>query len=73
MIVEKVERRWEVTVHGNERGSPTDIIVFNSIDGDPMAARVTISGQSAIVPLADLADALVKLQRHVSKSQESDA
>ena len=73
MIVEKVERRWEVTVHGNERGGPTDIIVFNSIDGDTKSARVTVGGQSVIVPLADLADALVKLQRHVSKSQESDA
>ena len=60
MISEKVERRWSVSISGNERGSPVDLIVVNSIDGDPKLAKVSVSGNSGrhevTVPVAIAAE-----------------
>jgi len=72
MINEVVERRWTVSVHGNERDSETDIIIVNSIDGDPKSAKVSIadtSGSNAgrhevIVPIDDLIELLSRVASH---------
>jgi hypothetical protein len=70
MINEKVERRWSVSVSGNERGSPVDLIVVNSIDGDPKSAKVSIAGEpgrhEVIVPVVDLVDLLRRVAANTS-------
>ena len=68
MIVQKVGRQWRLAVHGNERGSPTDLLVVNSIDDDPKSARVSLAelGQSTIVPVSDLIELLKRIE-HLTK------
>jgi len=65
MINEKVCRQWSLSVSGNERGSPVDLLVVNSIDGDPTLAKVSVAGSpgrhEVIVPVADLVDLLSRV------------
>jgi len=66
MITEKTERRWELVIMGNERGSSPLLLQVNSIDGDPKSAKVRVDRCEAIVPVADLIDLLKRLAAHTS-------
>lgn len=64
MIEAKVSKRWELSVHGNERGSRARLLLVNSMDGDPTMARVTITNESTVIPVADLLDLLRHVETH---------
>lgn len=61
MITEKVDRRWECVIMGNERDSDPAILTVNSIDGDPKFVKVSLGTQQRIVPVVDMIDLLKRV------------
>jgi hypothetical protein len=62
MIEDKITSRWEFSIHGNERGSATKLLVVNSIDEDPKLVKVTINREQVIVPICDLVELLDRIE-----------
>lgn len=61
MINEVSEKRWELSIPGNERGTPVKVVTVNSINGDPKSAKVTVLAGQQIVSVADLIDLLKRV------------